>query len=29
MYGNNKVINFNNSLIQLLTEAIENESFNK
>ena len=28
IYGNNKVINFNNSLIQLLTEAIENESFN-
>ena len=27
-YGSNKVINFNNSLIQLLTEAIEKESFN-
>ena len=28
IYGNNKVINFNNSLIQVLIEAIENESFN-
>ena len=28
MFGNNKVINFKNSLIQILIEVIENESFN-
>ena len=27
IYGNNKVINFNNSLLEILTEMIENESF--
>jgi len=28
IHGSNRVINFNNSLIQILTETIENESFN-
>ena len=28
IYGSNKVMNFNNSFIQLLTEVIKNESFN-
>ena len=28
IYGNNKVINFKNSLIQILTKIIKNESFN-